>query len=550
MVGSALTFQEKAAVKSKVTVHGGSLFDTQLARHTARMVKSVEVAMRTALMDKAFPLDCISRRVKTTSRLEKCVDRFLKHGNLRPRVRESIIGSISYAADVAVRLKRNNAADSDEAAVGHFLKELTRYEFSKFALQAGSNSIPLLLFLFVHHLLFAFFPFPPFTAMNKMNRIHDEGVLDAKYHQKIKETFLEKMGKYAAKEKKLRDDVEWLKNVVKKGVLDANKGCGSNLKHNEKNWKGFEESWYSAKNKEFLILSSSSAYYFLQKGEDHYNNAFLMQSPHVHISSSRIDLRVQHAMEIYHYDKTLSPPPIPLLVSFPHPRPPFPQKDPENETNEELISAINDYTVDKRAGFQRLKNSLTFKAAKDRVKSYKATVGSDSTQVIPADIVKLQDLLKSHKDHRDKAEATIKLYKTYPFLLHTNWCHDEWKQAPRVNARDLNHLKITRGGLPVWDAARALLENNERARRTLHHLTCVLRHAYSTPGSLSVDITKEDVDDTKECLELLLRMHHKDLPVPITVRSNEVGYYARNSIAPPSLTPSLVSYLHPRPSFP
>ena len=45
----------------------------------------------------------------------------------------------------------------------------TRYEFSDFALRAGNNSTPtpLLRFLFVHHLLFAFFPFPLFIAMNK-----------------------------------------------------------------------------------------------------------------------------------------------------------------------------------------------------------------------------------------------------------------------------------------------------------------------------------------------------------------------------------------------
>ena len=276
----------KAAKKGKITVRNADLFDTELARHDANIVESVEWAMRAPLMKKAFPLDCISRRVRRTSQLEKCVIHLLHHGKWehsghRLRIRESIIASISHAANVAVhwgmplrdissdklavRLKRSNADNSDEATVKRFLEE-----------------------------------------QRDMNKIHNGGVLAEKYHRKFQETFRKKMNKYAAEEKTLRDDVQWLKRVVKQGVLDANQGQGSNLKLNEKDWKGFEESWYSSKHKELLILSSSSIYYFLKKG-DQRSNAFLMKSPLIHVSSSKIDLTVQHAMEIYYYDKTLSP---------------------------------------------------------------------------------------------------------------------------------------------------------------------------------------------------------------------------------------------------
>lgn len=102
------------------------------------------------------------------------------------------------------------------------------------------------------------------------------------------------------------------------------------------------------------------------------------------------------------------------------------------------------------------------------------------------------------------------MYESFPFLLHTNWNHDNWSQSAVVSAREINYMRIQRGGAPVWAAANALLaDSDDRARRTLRHVTSAIRKACMH----SVSLGDNDISDMRMRLITLVHMHHSTLPI-------------------------------------
>ena len=138
-------------------------------------------------------------------------------------------------------------------------------------------------------------------------------------------------------------------------------------------------------------------------------------------------------------------------------------------------------TSNTRSGFHRLRNAQRFYAAKKRTDEYKnkkkptdnskATMPKDATESktpMPQDVAELEEKLNSHPDLAQKSRANIEMYHTYEFLLHTNWTHDAWMARHWIKSRDLNLMKVSRAGAPVWAAAKALVGDNAQAKRTLH----------------------------------------------------------------------------------
>jgi hypothetical protein len=169
--------------------------------------------------------------------------------------------------------------------------------------------------------------------------------------------------------------------------------------------------------------------------------------------------------------------------------------------------------MNSRSGFHRHRNAVRFQTAKKRVAQYRSSITATSTSTTPKDIAGLEDTLLKHADSANKADSVVKTYETFPFLLHTNWSHDSWSHSTITTARDINYLRVHRGGAPVWAAAEALLSTDERASRTLHHVTCAIRRACMG----WVNVGTNEVNGMKKYLHMLIRKHHEKLPVPTNV---------------------------------
>jgi hypothetical protein len=178
------------------------------------------------------------------------------------------------------------------------------------------------------------------------------------------------------------------------------------------------------------------------------------------------------------------------------------------------MQGIHKDTVDSKSGFRRYINAGRFNEAKKRVQEYTKATGPDCTATKPADIQGMEKLLNKHKDHSAKAKASIEMYDMFPFLLHTNWGHDDWECSDFVQAREMNQLIVKRSLGPVHAAAEAMLKGDDRGERVLRLVTSAIRTAYIPSPVMKVD--DNEVQSMKTRLTSLLKQHTTTLPLDVT----------------------------------
>ena len=146
---------------------------------------------------------------------------------------------------------------------------------------------------------------------------------------------------------------------------------------------------------------------------------------------------------------------------------------------------------------------------------YKKTVDEGSSSTKPKEIILLEKQIESHPDIAKKSNGRAKLFTEFPFLLHTNWCHDGWIHKGILQTREVNHERIQRGGAPVWAAVDALLGVSDSAKRMIKLITYAIHNTcmelYTIPDG---DIEK----DMASRLMQLLRLHREILPVEMDIK--------------------------------
>ena len=184
------------------------------------------------------------------------------------------------------------------------------------------------------------------------------------------------------------------------------------------------------------------------------------------------------------------------------------------------MQAIHKDTVDSKSGFQRYINACRFSEARKRVQEYTDATGQDCTETKPADIQGMEKLLDKHRDLAAKAKANVVLYELYPFLLHTNWGHDDWECSDYIQAREMNQLIVKRGLAPVRAAAEAMLDGDDRGERVLRLVTTAIRTAYIPSPVMKVD--DNDVESMRTHLTSLLLQHTTTLPLEVTTSKSRL----------------------------
>jgi hypothetical protein len=134
------------------------------------------------------------------------------------------------------------------------------------------------------------------------------------------------------------------------------------------------------------------------------------------------------------------------------------------------------------------------------------------TATTPRDMLALDKLLSTHTDLAAKAPSVVTMYTEHPFLLHINWNHDGWKSQESLSKRDVNLLKIRKGGKPVWAAANWLLQQeSEPANRMVRLFTYHIRNA--CVRSSTITMNDGDEKEMRTLLENAVDVHHKTLPL-------------------------------------
>jgi hypothetical protein len=152
--------------------------------------------------------------------------------------------------------------------------------------------------------------------------------------------------------------------------------------------------------------------------------------------------------------------------------------------------------------------------AKERVADYKKTVDESSTETKPQDIEHLEKQISKHPDIAKKANGRAKLFTEFPFLLHTNWCHDGWSHKGILQTRDVNHERIQRGGAPVWSAVQEILGISHCAKRMMNLVTYAVHN--SCMNLVAVKNVGIEEEMKRKCEQLLL-LHKSPLPLEMTL---------------------------------
>lgn len=224
------------------------VFKLEAERHDKKVRIELEEMLRSVLLEIAFPNTCIARLVKTERQLRQSVDLFLKHGDAIFRkhhlgVRETMRGNAGhYASSVVADLRAG--MDITESLKKQVL---------------GSSSVP-------------------------------QSQISNDFRKQIADTVT---GHVVKKANELEGDVAWLKDIMLKAIKEASTRFGGNAASASREWKGFEEAWYSYPKKNLLFLCSSSTLYSLSRGHER-NNAFLMDRPLEYVENTNLQVKHQH----------------------------------------------------------------------------------------------------------------------------------------------------------------------------------------------------------------------------------------------------------------